>query len=270
MGSIPILNTKICFVFCCFYDIVFLWGICMGIEVGNFESQKYRKLFEFMKQYGVEPFQNFFNEYSEIEQQNLLKMAVLTGRHETLAFVRKHSKTLRMLREIGGNNSYVGNFLFSKVFMSLVKNVTDDNISQYIEGARGLETLGVANIFIIPEHFLSDARENFCGFTDIFCNMCQGTDYKVVDIVKMYTNGFLTYKFSSEGYPDSYRTFVSFPEGSTDNFIIKAENHSNGSQYRYARISGFSFDPSLLPSEVELASYEPPKSLLESKVYVKR
>lgn len=226
----------------------------MGIEVWNFESQKYRKLFEFMKQYGIEPFLNFFDEYNDLRRQDLARLAVLNGKHETLSFTRKHAEVLRKIREFAVDDD---GFLFNDSFMGLVSGVTDTNLLQYIDGAYALECLGVSKIFLLSDKF-------FDG-TDLYFE-----NGSISDIIKIYTNGNIRYEEGYNCYCDYYRTFVDFEGSSTGNFVIRAENHANGLPFRYAHISDFGFDSSLLPTNGELSSYEPPRSLVESKVYVKR
>lgn len=226
----------------------------METEVGNFDSQKYRKLFEFMKLYGIGPFQNFFDEYNDLRCQDLAKLAVLNGKHETLSFVRRHAEVLRKIRELAADDD---EFLFSDSFMNLVSGVTDANLLQYIDGAYALECLGVSKIFLLSDKF-------FDG-TDLYFE-----DGSISDIIKIYTNGNIRYEEGYNCYCDYYRTFVDFEGSSTGNFVIRAENHANGLQFRHANISDFGFDSNLLPTNEELSSYEPPRSLVESKVYVRR
>ena len=76
----------------------------------------------------------------------------------------------------------------------------------------------------------------------------------------------LLYKDAGWVEYDTYVRFVS----DRGNFLLGAENVITKNQSRYINVTDFAFDASLLPSEEELARIEPPKSLTDSKVYVKR
>ncbi len=224
----------------------------MKTWIRDLEGIKYRKLFEYMKQYGVEPFRDFFADYNELRDEDLLLMAILDRRHGTLSLTKKHSDVLRIIRELEhGRETF-----FQKDFAYLFDTVDEDNLPKCIEGAYALEELGIAKVSSIPV--------SWKGATTYI-------DYNEKDqiyaIEKFYTNGDIRYKPWETG---AFSTLISFKEQSNGNFIIQVQNEIGKPEYRYAYISDFCFDPSLLPSSDELSSLEPPKSLTESKVYVKK
>lgn len=232
----------------------------MAVEVGNFESQKYRKLFEFMQQHGVEKVTSFLDDYEALSREDLLNIAVMEGRHLTLSLLKEHRDACRLLRDLSSEGH---SLLLRKDVSSFIRGVTNDILPRCIEGARQLEDIGVSNIGFIYDDTKSCAFQTIIKYDEDNCIEC---------IEKSYTNGIINYSVDEESSVDSlnaYNTSIAFPN-SRGNFVITVQNCESGLQYRYAKISDFLFDTNLLPSMRELSSYEVPASLATSKVYVKR
>lgn len=232
----------------------------MTIEVGNFESQKYRKLFEFMQKYGVEKVTSFLDDYEALMRVDLLNIAVMEGRHLTLSLLREHRDVCRLLRTLASEGHTL---LLRDDVSSFIRGVTYDILPRCIEGARQLEDIGVSNIGFIYDDKKKHALQTIIKYDEYNCVEC---------IEKSYTNGIINYSVDEESsvdFLDAYNMSIAFPN-SRGNFVITAQNCENGLQYRYAMISDFLFDANLLPSMRQLSSYEIPESLATSKVYVKR
>lgn len=239
----------------------------MAIGMRDLDSQVYRKLFEFAQKEGVETLVSFMKDYEALLKEDSLTKAILYGKYDAMSFVRRHKAMTSFLRRLELNDVPV--FLQDRNFLEFVYGLTNEAIPSYIEGARSLEELGVGSIVLVPK-----INDELVYRTTVF----YGKDGAITDIVKQYTNGEIRYKADFEvvlvddykvDLADDYKAFISFPTDS-GNFVISTENHENGFQYKYARVSDFGFNPNLLPSNKELSSYEVPQSLKDSKVFVKR
>lgn len=234
----------------------------MATFIGDFESQKMRKIFEFIKKYGIFELQSFFTEYDILRQQDLLGMAIMEGKHPTLAFVNKHRDVCRLIKEI----DYLGgSFIFRHDVRSFLTNeITDEIIEKYIECARSLEEIGVSKIRFMPN--------KACNISKTMIKYdCDG---KISSIIKNYFNSDCLVEYSLDDSRSNecfevYNSKIIF-HNDYGNFIITSNNKENDRQVRHAIVSDFLFDVSLIPSERELSSYEVPETLRMSKVYTKR
>ena len=207
----------------------------MTVEVGNFESQKYRKLFEFMQKHGVEKVTSFLDDYEALRREDLLKMAVMEGKHPTLSLIRRHQDVCRLLRELSSEGDYL---LLKRDISLFIKEITYDILPRCIEGARQLEDIGVSNIGFIYDDMKSCAFQTIIKYDEDNCIEC---------IEKSYTNGIINYSVDEESSVDSlnaYNMSIAFPN-SRGNFVITVQNCESGLQYRYAKISDFLFDTNL-------------------------
>ena len=141
----------------------------------------------------------------------------------------------------------------------LLNSITSDNISQQIETATALEELKIESVTIGR---LDDSRKKYQTLIKYNNGVIDG-------ISKYYSNGDLNYSLNRDAGWVEYDTYVRFVSD-RGNFLIGAENVITKNQSRYINVTDFAFDASLLPSEEELARIEPPKSLTDSKVYVKK
>ena len=220
------------------------------------DSTTYRKLLEFIKKDGAETFISFFDDYTKIKEEDLILKALCEGKHPLLALIRNNRAVASFLKEL--NDPYPCILLESKL-PQLLNSITSDNISQQIETARALEELKIESVTIGR---LDDSRKKYQTLIKYNNGVIDG-------ISKYYSNGDLNYLLNRDAGWVEYDTYVRFVSD-RGNFLLGAENVITKNQSRYINVTDFAFDASLLPIEEELARIEPPKSLTDSKVYVKR
>ena len=220
------------------------------------DSTTYRKLLEFIKKEGAETFINFFDDYTKVKEESLIFKALCEGKHPLLALSRNHRSTVQFIREL--NDTYPCILSESKL-PQLLNSITSENINQQIDTARALEELKIESVTIGR---LEDSRKRYQTLIKYNNGVIDG-------ICKYYSNGELNYLLSRDAGWVEYDTYVRFGSD-TGNFLLGAENVITKNQSRYISLTDFAFDASLLPSEEELARIEPPKTLTDSKVYVKR
>lgn len=220
------------------------------------DSTTYRKLLEFIKKEGAETFISFFDDYTKVQEESLIFKALCEGKHPLLALIRNHRAVASFIKEL--NDPYPC-ILLERKLPQLLNSITTDNISQQIEVARALEELSIESVTIGG---LDDRRKKYQTLIKY--------DNGVIDgISKYYSNGELNYLLSRDAGWVEYDTYVRFVSD-RGNFLLGAENVITKNQSRHISLTDFAFDVRLLPSEEELARIEPPKSLTDSKVYVKK
>lgn len=220
------------------------------------DSTTYRKLLEFIKKEGAEAFISFFDDYTKVKEESLIFKALCEEKHPLLALIRNHRVVASFIREL--NDPYPC-ILLERKLPQLLNSITTDNISQQIDTARALEELKVESVTIGG---LDDRRKRYQTLIKYDSGVIDG-------ISKYYSNGELNYLLSRDAGWVEYDTYVRFVSD-RGNFLLGAENVITKNQSRHISLTDFAFDASLLPSEEELARIEPPKSLTDSKVYVKK
>ena len=143
----------------------------------------------------------------------------------------------------------------------MLEKLSAENISKQIDGARCLEELGIHSVNIKADISKSLAYHTYIHWTD----------GKIMRIIKYYSNGEVVYRRDEQhSYDDweKYYTDISFLTDS-GNFVIDFDTVGNNFGCKTATVTDFGFDTSLLPSEEELSRMDVPKSLADSKVYVK-
>lgn len=234
----------------------------MEVLVNDYDSQVYRKLFEFVEQEGLEPLILFIKDYEKSLKEEHLTKALLEGKHDTLSFVKKHRAMAAFLRNLKTEDKPC--FLKDWNFPKYVESLTDADIPFCIERARCLEELRIGTVRLLH-------RTN--GIVSYETMVFYGNDGEVTDIYKQYSNGLILYRdmpdCSRVDNYDAYKTSISF-NSAKGRYVLNAENHASGFQYRYADVSDFSFDVDTLPSYEEMASYLEPQTLIDSKVLSKK
>lgn len=231
----------------------------MGENKKVLDSTVYRMLLEFIKREGVETLKDFWIDYAKIQEEDLLLRALCDGKHPTLTLVRKHKAVAGFVKDL--NISYPC-FLLDRGLPKLLDSITEENVSKQIECARLLEDLRISDVDLGFDAYGSKNGRQ----TIIKCD----SDGEIVGVSKLYSNGELDYTFSHQyGGWTEYKTRVDFCSDS-GNFLLGVANIITRDQERWIRLTDFNFDTSLLPSEEELSRNAEPKTLTDSKVYVKR
>lgn len=220
------------------------------------DSTTYRKLLEFIKKEGAETFISFFDDYTKVKEQSLIFKALCEGKHPLLSLVKKHRSTVGFIRELDDSYPCI---LLERNLPQLLNSITSENISQQIDTAMALEELRISSVTIGG---LEDSRKSYQTLIKYHNGEIDG-------ICKYYSNGELNYVLNRNAGWVDYNTYVRFGSDS-GNFLLGVQNVITHEQERYINLTDFTFDANLLPSEVELARIEPPKSLTDSKVYVKK
>lgn len=234
----------------------------MGVLINEYDSQVYRKLFEFVQKEGVEVLKQFIVDYEMTLNQDHLTRALLDGKHNTLSFVNKHRAMSKFLKELKLDDKpcFLKDWNFPKYAASLL----DDDISCCIERAKYLEDLRFERVRLL---------DRIPGILTYESLVFYDKDGNVTDVSKQYSNGSFFYRevpdCSRSGRYDVYKVNISF-SNCNGMYVLSTENRSNGLQHRTANLSDFCFDMENLPDEEEITSYCEPQSLRESKVFVKK
>ena len=224
------------------------------------QSREYRKLFEFIQREGVEPLLDFYCDMKQLEETNLIQMAVMDGMHPTLSLVKKYKLVVEFLKTVDRVN--LPTFLYDPFFRELLADMDQRRIGTYLENARFLEDFKVSGIKIFPSTI-----EKLVFDSQVY--------YKkghIAEVSKCYCDGDIDYSYLKEesmaGFPDIYRASVTFRK--RQGILLLTHNYEGGSQLRSAYVSNFDFDPLDLPESNEVSSYNVPYQLEKSPVYVKR
>lgn len=233
------------------------------VEKKDLDSKTYRMLLEFIKKEGTAPVIKFLADYEEVKRRSLVFDALCDGKHPTLSLVRRNKAVASLIRQLDTNYRFPA-FLTDCNFLPFVEKITPDNISKQIEGAFCLEELEVDTIRIEPINSGVQSHST--------CVMYDPSN-QITGLCKFYSNGTITYgacktKDYTKAFFDSYPTDIYFATDS-GNFVLAVESLGSSGSINIS-LNDFGFDPKLLPSKDELSFYEPPKSLMDSKVYVKR
>lgn len=225
----------------------------------DLNSTMYRYLLEFMKQDGIQPVIDFYEDYQKLVNVYLVYDAIYEGKHPTLSLVQKHKDVVRFIRELKTHN--YPSFLFDKKFLEFARRVTDENISRQIEGARALEELGVyeVRLGIDPENVHN-------------CQIEYNVDDEIVTISKYYSNGNVSYVDNKGIWDTDWDRYIANFDfrDTTGNFIVGYDSSSSLGRRVNAEVSDFLFDTSLLPSREEISRLDIPDTLRDSKVFTKR
>lgn len=225
----------------------------------DLDSRTYRKLLEFIQKEGVESVWRFWASYKSIQDRSLLMDALCKGKHHTLSLVINHKAVTGFIKELGTYNSPC--FLHERNFPEFLRRLARSDISSQIEGARCLEELGVHSISLKFDDIGAGTYDTYIHYDE---------DNIITNIVKYYSNGTISYREKENGHADweSYLGYINFSSNS-GNFVLQFDNVGDQGCKR-AWVTDFTFDTSLLPSEEELSRMAVPKTLTDSKVYVKR
>lgn len=223
------------------------------------DSTTYRKLFEFIKMEGIEPVMSFLEDRKKVSSLELVDMAICEGIHPTLSLVKQNYSFIKFLRDLKVNGlpciltePRIGMFL-EELSTSL------DKLPRYIENAKVLEKLHVGTISLSDPN--ADLR--VC-MSDIYYSR-KG---KITDIIKFLSDGEETYIYDSSYSNNTFQRYTVHIKDAS--YVLRAENHKIGYQYRDAYLNSFDFDASsVLALESELANYYVPESLEKSKEYRK-
>lgn len=232
-------------------------------ETRILQSQIYRKLFELAEKEGIEVVTSFVKEYRElVNSEDFLTKAVLSGKHDTLSFTRRHKLMVEFLK--GLNLDRKPAFMTDLEFLKLMNRIDEKDISSFIEGASFLEELGIERVSLM--------EKNSGVVSGYRTTVWYDNNNQVSEIDKIYTNGLINYygigKMGSYTY-DIYRASISFLGAPDSKYVLSMENRKKG-QHSFIAVSDFSFDTSTFPSKDEIWSLEVPKTLVKSKEYFKR
>lgn len=227
----------------------------------DLDSTTYRKLLEFIKKEGVEPVRCFWIDYKEVQRKSLVFDALCDGKHPTLSLVMKHKAIAGFIKGLNTHNYPC--FLLESKFPAFLDRISEENISAQIDGARSLEELGVHSVSLGLDIEQSNTYRPCVEYD---------SDGKVIKIIKYYSNGDISYEKGRGVHRDnweSYEASIKFLN-EPGNFVLSLDTVGNSYGCRYASVDDFTFDTSLLPNEEELSRMAVPKTLADSKVYVKR
>ncbi|MCI5789786.1 MAG: hypothetical protein MR031_03735 [Tenericutes bacterium] len=224
------------------------------------QSREYRKLFEFIQREGVEPLLDFYCDMKQLEEANLIQMAVMDGTHPTLSLIKKYKPVVEFLKTVDRVN--LPTFLHDPFFREFLADLDQSQVDTYLENARFLEDFKVSGIKIFPS-----SVEKLVFDSEVYYKKGQ-----IAEVFKCYSDGDIDYSYvkneSMAGFPDVYRASVTFKK--KQGILLLTHNYEGGSQLRSAYVSNFDFDPLDLPESSEISSYDVPYQLEKSPVFIKR
>lgn len=229
----------------------------LKIDETKLDSRTYRKIFEFIKENGIEPLIVLINNISIIDSNSLIEDSIFLGKHRTLSLTKNNKELVEFLRTFDGNFLHIP--ITDQRFINFVLYTYDciAFLDQFIENARLLEDLKICQIdFLNPRDFFEKQYT-----TQIWRNH-KGivTDsrkhYSDQDIIYSEVKDDPLFGDGSEEYVVKFKDHNNYP-----NWLIEVESHSNGFQFRYMDICDFVFNPIYLPTNNELNSFDEPKSL---------
>lgn len=227
------------------------------------QSGIYRRLFELAKREGIEVVSSFVKEYRElVNSEDFLTKAILSGRHDTLAFAKRHKVMVEFIS--GLNTDKKCAFMTDYEFLKLMSRINFDDLDSFIEGAGLLEELEIEKVSLMSKT---------CGIISGYKTTVWYNDLnEVTQIDKQYSNGLINYygikPMGSYNY-DIYRASISFLGTFGSKYVLSIENRAKG-KHAYISISDFAFREEDLPSKDEMWSLEVPKTLVKSKEYFRR
>ena len=227
------------------------------------QSEIYRKLFELAKREGIEVVSSFVREYRElVNSEDFLTKAILSGKHDTLGFTKRHRAVIEFLRGLDLDRKPA--FMRDYEFLKLMDRSSSTDLDLFIEGAGLLEELEVEKVSLMSKT---------CGIISGYKTTVWYDDSnEVTQIDKQYSNGLINYRginpMGTYNY-DIYRAAISFLGTPGSKYVLSMENRSKG-KHAYISVSDFAFTPEDLPSKDEICSLEVPKTLIKSKEFYKR
>ena len=227
------------------------------------QSEIYRKLFELAKREGIEVVSSFVREYRElVNSEDFLTKAILSGKHDTLAFTKRHKVMVEFLR--GLDLDIKPAFMTDYEFLKLMSRSSSTDLDLFIEGAGLLEELGIEKISLMSKT---------CGIISGYKTTVWYNDLNdITQIDKQYSNGLINYRgikpMGSYNY-DIYRAAISFLGTPGSKYVLSMENRTK-EKHAYISVSDFALTERDLPSKDEIWSLEVPKTLIKSKEYFKR
>ena len=227
------------------------------------QSEIYRRLFELAKKEGIEVVSSFVSEYRElVNSQDFLTKAILNGKHDTLAFTKRHKAMTEFVRSLNTDKKCA--FMTDYEFLKLMDRINSSDLDLFIEGSGLLEELEVEKVSLMSKT---------CGIISGYKTTVWYDDSnEVTQIDKQYSNGLINYRginpMGSYNY-DIYRAAVSFLGVPGSKYVLSMENRAKG-KHAYISVSDFAFTPEDLPSKDEIWSLEVPKTLIKSKEFYKR
>ena len=90
------------------------------------QSREYRKLFEFIQREGVEPLLDFYCDMKQLEEANLIQMAVMDGVHPTLSLVKKYKPVVEFLKTVDRVN--LPTFLHDPFFREFLADLDQSQV----------------------------------------------------------------------------------------------------------------------------------------------
>jgi hypothetical protein len=231
------------------------------------DSTSYRKVFEYIKENGIEQLLSFSNYLDLIQGMDFKAFLVerLFYKKDTFREIaQKNEDAIEFIKSLGiFGEKIIYNHHQELSFNSFIKDTSSkiSNLDIFISNATLLEQLKVGRIVLsrniadsaLAHHRMEIYRNNEGNITDIF---------------KVYSDADISYcgsEVESDGINRLYEEYVYGFGKVQPSIVLVSENHENKEQYRYAYIKDFGFNASMLPCEKELSSYEVPKSLRKNK-----
>lgn len=141
----------------------------------------------------------------------------------------------------------------------------DQKLDRFIENAQRLEQLKICRIMLLDKFYI------YNGYSSNGTMVIKENN-NIIAINKKYTDGIIEYSPHESYYSYKGKNKTEYKEYdetihegptiiSSPTWIIEAENHEDGRQFRYNKLFTWDFNSEYLPSTEELSSYEEPRSL---------
>lgn len=223
-------------------------------------STGYRCLFECVKQQGIDQMLHLIqsiNNISSYGMDTLLNQAIINGKNDLIALVKRNSDIIKYLREHKKDLQRLD--LANENVLNTLNSLSNDIslLELYLDNAKRLEELKVEQIRF----------ENFPFYSTYECGIYRNDQGKIIIINKYYTDGKIQ-SVNQEYEVDKLFHYSRIPfsiDNENTSFVLNINNDENGYQYRAIEITDFGFDRSKLPTEKEMQSYEIPKYLIKKK-----
>lgn len=232
-------------------------GFDMEIKTDEkLESTGYRCLFEYVRKEGIEPLMSLIDDVRKVPSKNILiQQAVINGKNDLLALVKKNQDVIHYLREHEKELELLS-LTNKKLYQTL--HELSSNISLldlYLENAKRLEELKVSEIEFVT----------FSEFDRYHIEIMRTERGDIKFIKKYYTDGKIKPNGQEQVMIQCFRAseipfLIALEDGIS--FILSTDNRENGYQYRNIQIRDFGFDGTKLPTEAEIQSYEIPKQYI--------
>ena len=252
------------------------------------DSTTYRKIFEFIGQEGIEPFEKLVCDIIDIDKYTLTRDGILKGKQPIMSLVCRNKLVIEFLRQF---NNYFLSYgpantmdIDSPDFLNFITYTSRnmDKLDTYIENAKKLEELKISNIKFFDSEELWSLNNRTLKTVGLGATQIWKESKDITTIRKHYSDGIINYTpvkfpFLDDDFDLAKRAKREYEEfkislepnkyiTNSPSWLIQSENHENGYQFRYALIENFDFNSELLPTNEQLNSYEEPQSL---KLYKK-